>query len=194
MFLKVAGRRCLVVGAGAEGESKIAHLLQAQAKISVVSPEGTEAVRSWARHRKISWHRRKYRRSDLKGVYLVVAATSSPKTHKEIYREAQRRGILCNVADVPPLCDFYFPAVVRRGPLVIAISTSGQSPALAQRLRKQLEMQFGEEYERWIKHLGRARKKILAEPKSLNERKPLLHQMASNEAFESYLRLHPRKR
>lgn len=188
MFLKVMGRRCLVVGAGNEGESKIAHLLHAGAKVNVVAPEATERVTKWSRLRKIKWQRRVFRIRDLNGVYLVVAATSSPKTHKEIYREAKRRGILCNVADVPSLCDFYFPAVVRRGPLVMAISTSGQSPALAQRVRKQLESQFGEEYEGWIVHLGKARKQLLKRSMDINERKALLHEMASQEAFASYLR------
>jgi precorrin-2 dehydrogenase/sirohydrochlorin ferrochelatase len=188
MFLKVAGRSCLVVGAGAEGESKIAHLLEAGAKVEVVSPEATGTVRAWAHSKKIKWRPRRYRPSDLKAVYLVVAATSSPKTQREIFREAKRRAILCNVADVPRFCDFYFPAVVRRGPLVIAISTSGQSPALAQRLRKQLELQFGKEYERWIKHLGKARKKLLTRTMDLNKRKTLLHQIASQQAFESYVR------
>ncbi len=188
MFLKVEGRTCLVVGAGAEGESKILHLLEARAKVDVVAPEATEAVKSWARNKQLRWRRRKFRKSDLDGVYLIVAATSSPKTHRGIFREATRRGILCNVADVPALCDFYFPAVVRRGPLVIAISTSGQSPALAQRLRKQLERQFGAEYERWIQQLGKGRKKLLARQMDMKARKVLLHRMASQAAFETYLR------
>ncbi len=121
----------------------------------------------------------------------MVAATSSPKTHREIHREAKRRGILCNVADVPQLCDFYFPAVVRRGSLVIAVSTSGQSPALAQRIRRRLETQFGKEYERWIMDLGKARKRLLKREMVLKERKRLLHEMASQKAFEKYVREHP---
>lgn len=188
MFLKVSGKKCLVVGAGAEGESKIAHLLHAGAKIEVVAPEATDTVHRWAANKKISLSQRKYTNRDLNGVYMVVAATSSPKTHREIYREAKRRGILCNVADVPPLCDFYFPAVVRRGPLVIAVSTSGQSPALAQRIRKELEKQFGEEYERWTKDLGQARKTLLNREMDLHERKSMLHEMASRAAFKQYVR------
>ncbi len=186
MFLKITGRSCLVVGAGAEGESKITHLLCAGAKVGVVAPEATAAVRAWARARKIKWQRRIFRVSDLDGVYLVVAATTSPTAHRKIYREAKRRGILCNVADVPPLCDFYFPAVVRRGPLLIAVSTSGQSPALAQRIRKQLETQFGHAYERWIKELGKARRKLLARKMDETKRKHLLHQMASPAAFKRF--------
>src|SRR5256885_16655719 len=90
----------------------------------------------------------------------VVAATSSAELHQRIFEEATRRGVLCNVVDVPALCDFYYPSVVQRGALQIAISTAGQSPALAQRLRKQLEDQFGPEYEEWLVQLGDARDKL----------------------------------
>src|SRR6202023_2592940 len=124
---------------------------------------------------------------DLQGMFLVVAATSSTPVHEQIFSEAQRRGVLCNVVDVPGLCDFYYPAVVQRGALQIAISTAGQSPALAQRLRKELEQQFSPGYERWLEHVGKARQKIQTE-KKLNaaERRQLLHALVSPEAFETF--------
>ena len=95
-------------------------------------------------------------------MFLVIAATSSQKLHEQIFEEARRHGVLCNVVDAPDLCDFYYPAIVQRGALQIAVSTSGQSPALAQRLRKELEDQFGPEYEVWLGHLGEERDKLFA--------------------------------
>ena len=188
MFLKLSARPCLVVGAGSIGESKIASLLEAGAKISVVAPEATSQVQNWARSKEIVWNQRPFEPDDLEGKFLVVAATSSTELHERIFEEATKRGVLCNIVDVPPLCDFYYPAIVQRGALQIAISTSGQSPALAQRLRKQLEEQFGPEYEDWIAHLGQAREKLHSASLDPEERKRLLHQDASEEAFESFRR------
>ena len=194
MFLKLAGRPCLVVGAGSIGESKIASLLDASASVRVVAPDATPRVHSWAAAKKIAWLQRPWEPSDLEGVFLVVAATSSPDLHQRIYEEARRRGVLCNVVDVPDLCDFYYPAVVQRGALQIAISTSGQSPALAQRLRKELEDEFGPEYEAWLAHLGDEREKLFAAKLDPEERKRLLHDLASAEAFKAFLRKHKKSR
>jgi precorrin-2 dehydrogenase / sirohydrochlorin ferrochelatase len=188
IFLKLSGRRCLVVGAGAEGESKMAGLLLAGAEVHVVAPRARPQVRAWSRKGKIEWKRRRFRVGDLEGMFLVVAATSSPKLHQRIHREARRRGVLCNSVDDPPRCDFYCPAVVRRGALQIAISTSGHSPALAQRLRKELERQFGPEYEAWVEHLGKTRKKVLAEIGNLKDRRHRLHEQAGEKAFETFAR------
>jgi precorrin-2 dehydrogenase/sirohydrochlorin ferrochelatase len=188
MFLKLITRPCLVVGAGSIAESKIASLLEADARIRVVAPEATEQVLSWAQSKKIDWYQRKFQRNDLEGMFLVVAATSSRELHEQIFEEASRRGVLCNIVDVPELCDFYYPAVVQRGALQIAISTGGLSPALAQRLRKELEGQFGPEYEEWLEHLGEAREKLFAETPDPEERKQLLHGQASKEALNAFLR------
>lgn len=188
MFLKIAGRPCLVVGAGAVAESKIASLVEAGAKVRVIAPEATEQVRSWAKTKSIEWQRRGFQPGDLAGMFLVVAATSSSELHEEIFKEARRRAVLCNIVDVPALCDFYYPAVVQRGALQIAISTSGRSPALAQRLRKELEEQFGPEYEEWMDQLGKARDDRHAEDSDPEERKRLRHEQASAEAFEAFRR------
>ena len=130
MFLRLAGRHCLVVGAGVVAEGKITALLSAGARVTVVAPRARRRIACMARGGRIVWHKRKFRARDLAEVFLVVAATSSPQLHERIWREARRRGVLCNVVDDPPRCDFYYPAIVRRGALQIAISTSGQSPAL----------------------------------------------------------------
>lgn len=188
MFLKLSARPCLVVGAGAVAESKIASLLEAEGRVRVVAPEATAKVRSWAQSKTLDWHQRPFEPSDLNGMFLVIAATSSTELHERIFEEATRRGILCNIVDVPRLCDFYYPSVVQRGALQIAISTAGQSPALAQRLRKQLEEQFGPEYEEWLAQLGEARDQLRSSNMDPEERKRLLHEEASDEAFEAFLR------
>ncbi len=195
MFLKLSDRRCLVVGAGTIAESKIASLLEAGGRVRVVAPEATPQVCSWAQSNTIEWHQRPFQPVDLDGMFLVVAATSSTQLHKRIFEEATQRGVLCNIVDVPPLCDFYYPAVVQRGALQIAISTAGQSPALAQRLRKQLEDQFGPEYEEWLAQLGAARDKLLSTKLDPEERKRLLHEDASEEALEAFRRnrRHPKR-
>jgi precorrin-2 dehydrogenase / sirohydrochlorin ferrochelatase len=190
MFVKLAGRPCLVVGAGPVGESKIASLLDAAATVRVVAPEATPQVQSWAAAGQIEWLARPCEPSDLDAMFLVIAATSSPELHQQIFAEARRRGVLCNVVDVPELCDFYYPAVAQRGALQIAVSTGGQSPALAQRLRKELEEQFGPEYEAWLQQLGEERAKLFAAAMDPEERKRLLHDLASADAFKSFLRKH----
>jgi precorrin-2 dehydrogenase/sirohydrochlorin ferrochelatase len=192
-FLKLAGRRCLVIGAGRVAEEKIESLLRAEADVRVVAPAATDRVRGWARAGKIRWDARKFRSSDLKHAFLVVAATSSPALHARIFREARRRGVLCNVVDDPAHCDFYYGAVVRRGALQIAISTGGHSPALAQRLRIQFEKEFSVKYEDWLEELAAARQKLLKKPISGERRRALLHRLASQDSFEEFLRRQKRK-
>jgi precorrin-2 dehydrogenase/sirohydrochlorin ferrochelatase len=187
-FLRLNGRRCLVVGAGPVAEGKIQSLLRAGANIRVVAPEATDRVQSWARTKKIRWHARKFRVGDLAGTFLVVAATSSPALHAKIFRQARRGGVLCNAVDDPAHCDFYYGSVVRRGELLIAISTGGHSPALAQRLRKKLEKEIGAEYERWVTTLGIARKRLFAKSISPARRTALLHELASEISFAKFLR------
>jgi len=188
LFLKLEGRRCLVVGAGAIGEGKIDGLLESGAEIRVVAPKATERVQRWASTGRIRWSRREFRGSDLAGCFCVVAATTSSHLHKKIFRLARLRGVLCNVVDVPELCDFYYPAVVRRGALQIAISTAGESPALAQRLRKKLEKQFAPEYSEWVKQLGSSRRKLNATSKDAEGKKSRLHSMASEDSFRIFQR------
>jgi len=124
---------------------------------------------------------------DLDGAFLAVVATSSRTLNERAYREAQSRGVLCNVVDVPDLCDFFYPAVVRRGDLQIAVSTAGQSPSLAQQIRQQLEKQFGPGYTEWVAELGETRKLILASDLDKERKLDLLHSLASREAFQAAL-------
>jgi precorrin-2 dehydrogenase len=192
IFLKLDRRRCLVVGAGKIAEEKIEGLLDTGAEIIVVAPQATDRVQALAREKKIRWHARPFKPSDLKAAFLVVAATSSPELHARIFREAQKQKVLCNAVDDPENCDFYYGSVVRRGSLQIAISTAGKSPALAQRIRKMLERQFGPEYEEWVEALGEAREKLFRRKIDPAERKLLLHILAGEEIFEEFLRQKPK--
>jgi precorrin-2 dehydrogenase/sirohydrochlorin ferrochelatase len=186
LFLKLKARKCLVVGAGAIGQSKIASLLDSGASVHVVAPRGTAKMQEWARKGQIRWRKRKFHDADLANCFLVVAATSSSKLHKKIFRLAKRRGVLCNVVDVPKLCDFYYPAVVRRGSLQVAVSTGGESPALAQRLRKELEAQFSPEYGDWVAELGKVRKRIRNGSTQATDKRSQLHELASRESFRKF--------
>jgi precorrin-2 dehydrogenase/sirohydrochlorin ferrochelatase len=191
MFLKLEGRHCLVVGAGKIGEPKIGGLLETGARIRVVALDASSTVRKWARAGKIELELRAFSIEDLDGAFLAVVATNSRSLNERVYHEAQRCGVLCNVVDVPDLCDFFYPAVVRRGDLQIAVSTSGQSPSLAQRIRQQLEKQFGPGYAAWVAELGETRKLILASDLDKEHKLDLLHSLASREALEAALAATP---
>jgi precorrin-2 dehydrogenase / sirohydrochlorin ferrochelatase len=184
MFMKLEGRSCLVVGAGTIGEPKISSLIAAGASIRVVAPRATAAVAEWAQTRAITWEARTFNGADLDGTFMVIAATNSRDVNAAIFHEARQRNILCNVVDDPEYCDFYYPAVVRRGDLQLAISTNGQSPALAQRIRRELELQFGPEYGEWLEELGRKRQQLFASKIDPDERRHLLHELAGREAFK----------
>jgi precorrin-2 dehydrogenase / sirohydrochlorin ferrochelatase len=187
MFMKLEGRQVLVVGAGKVGEPKIGGLLETGAHIRVVALVPSPAVREWALDGKIDLEVRAFAADDLDGAFLAVVATNSRTLNERVYDEAQRRGVLCNVVDVPDLCDFFYPAVVRRGDLQIAISTGGQSPSLAQKIRQQLEKQFGPAYAAWVAELGATRKLILASELDRERKLDLLHSLASREALEAAL-------
>jgi precorrin-2 dehydrogenase/sirohydrochlorin ferrochelatase len=187
MFLKLEGKRCLVVGAGKVGEPKIGGLLETGARIHVVALDASPTVREWAREGRIELELRPFRPDDLTGVFLAVVSTSLRSLNEQIYDEAQIRGVLCNVVDVPVLCDFFYPAVVHRGDLQIAVSTAGQSPSLAQRIRQQLEKQYGPGYADWVAELGQTRKLILASDIEKAKKLDLLHSLASREAVEAAL-------
>lgn len=185
MFLKLEGKPCLVVGAGKVGESKIVGLLGTGARIRVVALDASEMVHAWARDGKITLEMRAFIPEDLDGTFLAVVATASSALNEAVYREAQQRGVLCNVVDVPEFCDFFYPAVVRRGDLQIAVSTSGQSPSLAQNIRQQLERQFGPAYEQWVAELGATRRRVQASDLDPQHKRALLQSLASREAFEA---------
>jgi len=187
MFIKLEGKPVLVVGAGKVGEPKIAGLLDTGAQIRVIATEASATVREWAREGKIELDVRPFTAEDLAGIFLAVVATSSRTLNEHIYNEAQKHSVLCNVVDVPDLCDFFYPAVVRRGDLQIAVSTAGQSPSLAQKIRQQLEKQYGPGYADWVADLGETRKLILSSDLDKERKLELLHSLASREAVNADL-------
>lgn len=185
MFVKLEGRQCLVVGAGRVGETKIKGLLAAGAVVRAVGRRATRTVKQWSADSRIHWEERDFEPNDLNGAALVVAATSSTEVNDWVYREARRRAVLCNSVDDPPRCDFYFPAVVRRGDLQIAISSAGESPAFAQRLRRELERALDDSWGDWLHQVGVRRREIIAKHPPSAKRKRLLHRLADRQVFES---------
>jgi precorrin-2 dehydrogenase/sirohydrochlorin ferrochelatase len=137
-YLDLRGRRCVVIGAGVIAERKVEGLLEAGAAVTVVSPEATDAVAAWAAEGRIGWERRGYVPGDLAGAWLAVAATDDNQTNRAVHAEAEAGRVLLNVVDVTDLCSFIAPATASRGPVTVAISTGGASPALARKLRTQM--------------------------------------------------------
>jgi precorrin-2 dehydrogenase / sirohydrochlorin ferrochelatase len=144
--LKLADRRCLVVGGGEIGLEKVEGLLACGGDVVLVAPEAEPALAAYAAEGSIRWEQRAYAPGDLEGTFMAIAATNDSEVNIGVYEDAERRAMLVNVVDVPPLCNFILPAIVRSGPLAIAISTAGASPALAKRMKREISQQFGEPY------------------------------------------------
>lgn len=178
VFLNLEGKLCVVIGGGKVGERKVLSLLQAKASVKLISPEATPVLQKLAEEGQILWEKRIYQPGDLEGAWLVVAATNDPSTQRSIYDEANAKRVFCNMVDVPEFCSFIVPSVVKRGSLNIAISTSGASPAVARRIRESLEMQFGPEYEIYLKLMENLRKQILELNLSPTEKEVKLHRLA----------------
>jgi precorrin-2 dehydrogenase/sirohydrochlorin ferrochelatase len=162
LFLDINERACLVVGGGNVGARKAKGLLAAGARVVVVSPVMDAALEALLPDERLSLKKRAYRPSDMAGVFLVIGATDQAELNRRIKRDAQAAKALCNVADQPQLCDFILPAVVNQGDLALAITTGGRSPALAKRLRRELQGQFGPEYAELTALLGAIRTRLLA--------------------------------
>jgi precorrin-2 dehydrogenase/sirohydrochlorin ferrochelatase len=145
--LKLTGRRCVVVGGGEIGLEKVEGLLACDGAVTVIAPEVEPALAEYAREGSIVWEQRAYAGpADLEGAFMAIAATNNTDVNIAVFDDAERRAMLVNVVDVPPLCNFILPAIVRMSPLAIAISTAGASPALAKRMKRETEAQFGQAY------------------------------------------------
>ena len=170
-----------MVGAGNIAESKILSLLEAEAEVTVVSLEAFPRIHDLAAEGSLTLHLRPFTESDVDGNFLVVAGTDVAEVNRAVFAEAQRQHILVNAVDDPPYCDYYFPSVVRRGDMQIAISTAGESPALAQRLRKELNEQLPLDLGPWLLELGRLRREVIQMEPLGDPRKMLLHTLATRE-------------
>ncbi|MGA8104661.1 MAG: bifunctional precorrin-2 dehydrogenase/sirohydrochlorin ferrochelatase [Candidatus Acidiferrales bacterium] len=184
IFVKLAGRKCLVAGAGTVAEAKIASLLEAEAEVWVVAPQANEGVGALASSGALRWEQREFQASDLDGIFMAIAATSDPDVNASIFEQSRQRSVICNSVDDPPHCDFYFSANVRRGDLQVAISTAGESPAVAQRLRDEIERALDPGLGEWLEDVGALRREILARYPASEERKRLLQRLAYREVGE----------
>jgi siroheme synthase-like protein len=156
--LKLTGRRCLVVGGGEIGLEKVEGLLACDGRVTLMAPHAVPELEELAREGSIEWERREYGGpEDLEGVFIAIAATDDTDANIRVYEDAERRAMLVNIVDVPPLCNFILPAIVRTGPLAIAISTAGASPALAKRIKREIAEQYGQPYARLAELLNEVR-------------------------------------
>jgi precorrin-2 dehydrogenase / sirohydrochlorin ferrochelatase len=156
--LRLGGRRCVVIGGGDVGLEKVEGLLACSGEVTLIAPEAIEPLRQLASEGSIRWEQREYAGlGDLEGTFIVIAATDDTDVNIRVYEDAERRAMLVNVVDVPPLCNFILPAIVRTGPLAIAISTAGASPALAKRMKREIAEAYGEPYARLAELLNDAR-------------------------------------
>ena len=187
-FLKLENRLVIVIGGGSIAMQKIPSLLQAGARVRVISPKLHPHLAEYVRRREIDWHPKPFSPDDLEGAFLVIACTSIRELNASVFAEAERRIILCNSVDDIDHCHFYYGSVLQRGDLQIAISTNGKSPALAQRLRLELEQQFGPEYAAWLEWLGAAREVLRAQSSGADAEtaKRWLHLLASQPSFEEF--------
>jgi precorrin-2 dehydrogenase / sirohydrochlorin ferrochelatase len=179
--LKLKGRRCLVVGGGDVGLEKVEGLLACDGDVTVVAPALQPELRALADEGSIAWLARPYEVADLEGCFLAIAATNDSEVNIAVYEDAERRAMLVNVVDVPPLCNFILPAIVRTGPLAIAISTAGASPALAKRMKREVGELFGEEYARLAVLLNDARGWAKATLPTYQDRKDLFEGIVNGE-------------
>jgi len=182
--LNIRNRPCLVVGGGSVGTRKVRTLLACGAKVTVVSPDTADDLTHLAGSGQIRLKQRTYKTSDLEAMFLVIGATDDENLNRQIHADAEGLNMLCNIADRPQACNFILPAIVQRGDLVIAVSTSGKSPAFAKKLRKQLEKEFGEEYEAFLLMMGAIRDRLLNERHEPEEHKPIFERLISGNLLE----------
>ncbi len=175
--LDIQNRNCLVVGGGSVGTRKVITLLSCGAKVTVVSPAASAHLRKLANNGSVMMKNRPFQFSDLAGMFLVCSATNNQELNRQIHAKAEDLGMLCNVADRPEVCNFILPSIVNRGDLIIAISTSGQSPAFAKKLRQDFAKVFGNEYAEFLKLMGAVRQKLLSRDHRPEAHKHLFEQL-----------------
>jgi precorrin-2 dehydrogenase/sirohydrochlorin ferrochelatase len=179
--LRLKGRRCLVVGGGNVGLEKVEGMLACDATVTLVAPDAHPALQELAREGSIAWEQREFRDGDLDGTLIAIAATSNTEVNIAVFDGAERRAMLVNVVDVPPLCNFILPAIVRTGPLAVAISTAGASPALAKRMKREIGELFGEPYAQLAVMLNDARGWAKATLPTYQDRKEFFESIVGGE-------------
>jgi precorrin-2 dehydrogenase/sirohydrochlorin ferrochelatase len=184
IHLDIKNRNCLIVGGGAVGTRKVNTLLECGAHVTVVSPDPTPHLAQLASGGSITLKKRTYRSDDLTDMFLVIGATDDEILNRQVSEDAERAQILCNIADRPEVCNFILPSIVRRGDLVITISTSGKSPALAKHLRQKLETQFGREYADFLILMGAIRQKLLSKAHEPEAHKALFNQLIDSDLIQ----------
>jgi len=184
IHLDIKNRNCLIVGGGAVGTRKVNTLMECGAHVIVVSPDPTPQLTRLVSDGSITLKKRAYRSDDLNGMFLVIGATDDESLNRQISKDAERAHILCNIADRPEICNFILPSIVSRGDLVITISTSGKSPALAKHLRQKLETQFGREYADFLLLMGAIRQKLLSQAHEPETHKTLFNQLIDSDLIQ----------
>jgi uroporphyrin-III C-methyltransferase / precorrin-2 dehydrogenase / sirohydrochlorin ferrochelatase len=187
IFVNLENRRVLLVGAGKVALEKIGTLLKTGLQLRVIAPRVLPEVHRLAEEGKFELVERAFEPEDLDGSFLVIAATDSPEVNHAVYREAIARNIPCNSVDDIPNCDFFFGSIVSRGDLQIAISTAGESPAVAQRLRREIDEQLPQEFGEWLARLGELRREVIETHPRSEERRLLLHELAQRQICDSAL-------
>jgi precorrin-2 dehydrogenase/sirohydrochlorin ferrochelatase len=181
MMLKIEGRPCTVVGGGAVAQRKVETLLEYGAVVTVISPSLTEKLKLLLENNKIHYKNKVYETGDLTGSFLVYGVTDDKVVNEKCKKEAESQNMLVNIGDSSELSDFILPAVLKRGSLIITISTEGKSPALSRKIRRQLEILYDESYDDLLETLGKIRTKALMEIPSIEDRKALFHQLVYDE-------------
>jgi precorrin-2 dehydrogenase/sirohydrochlorin ferrochelatase len=182
--LDISGRRCLVIGGGEVGERKAQRLLECGAHVSVVGRELTPVLAGLAQEGRIDHILGDYEKGLLEGAFLVIGATDDRVVNERIFRDARKRGVLANIVDDPERCDFILPALCRQGDLVITVATGGKSPALAKKLRKELEERYGHEYETLLKIMGTLRGEIIDRGEGSDENRKVFEDLVESDILE----------
>lgn len=189
IFLNLVGRKAVVIGAGSVGVRKAQVLVETGARVIVVAPRLNPSFSNIANRTNVEVIQAKYSKEYLAGAILAIAATNDPELNLQIYSDCQTQEVLCNVVDVPDLCDFFVPAVVQRGPLQIAISTDGNCPAYAGQVRRKLEALFTEDHGRFVEDLEMIRRRLIQIEPDIDRRKAVMDRLVSDESLDDYLRL-----
>src|SRR3954462_15930318 len=179
--LRLTGRRCVVIGGGEVGLDKVEGLLACDGRVVLIAPEAVPELQELASEGSIEWVRREYKAADLEATFIAIAATNRTDVNIAVYEEAERRAMLVNVVDVPPLCNFILPAIVRTGPLAIAISTAGASPVLTKRIKREIAQTYGEPYARLAVLLNEARGWAKASLPTYQDRKDFFEGMVNGD-------------